>query len=197
MRNSRNQKCYFFSRIQKDVIRPTSWPPHPCIPTAPNQKVVLWKVPVFLPLQLSHILLQIITASGYPDSLLCPWPLSLLRLFPPLLGTFSSLPLVNFPWNPSELALPLPPQPMPPLGLDYALLCASMARVRHTLTTGGPPICGFCICEFTDSLKLTSSTNSILTVLSVICEHDRAAKETEIPVSIFPAESEHGDSLTL
>lgn len=65
----------------------------------------------------------------------------------------SHSPLVNFPWNPSELALPLPHHsPCPHLDWTMPSL-KPMARKTYSLTTGGPPICGFCICEFTDSIK--------------------------------------------
>lgn len=63
---------------------------------------------VFLPLQLSHILLQIITASDTLQTLCCVHGLCLCSGCSPYSEHSLSLPLVNFPWNPSELALPFP-----------------------------------------------------------------------------------------
>ena len=77
---------------------------------------------------------------------------------------------------------------MPPLGLDYALLCASVARKTYSLTTGGPPICGFCIWEFTDSLKLTSSTElNTHGAFTVIREHAQSSKKNELPRKHIPS----------
>lgn len=121
------------SRIQKDVIRPTSWPPHPCIPTAPNQKVVLWKLPglsTYSSFLTSSSKLS--TASDTLQTLCCVHGLCLCSGCSPYSEHSLSLSLVNFPWNPSELALPFPTTAHAPTWTDYALLCASPWHARHT-----------------------------------------------------------------
>lgn len=144
--------------------------------------MVLVEGSVFLPLQLSHILLQIITDSDTLQTLCCVHSLCFCSGCSSYSEHSLSLSLVNFSWTPSELALPFPTTTH---ASTWTGLCPSLCFhgtqdiLPHDTTIGGPHICGFCICEFTDSLKLISSTEiNSHGAFTVICEHAQSSKKT-------------------